>query len=236
MALRPLFPFQQVQYVQIFPLKPVPLCTLFAGLGSTNKPATSLLLLSDSRSVLATLSFSPSFLLPETLWQIWQELSSFSSVLSGCNGFTDTRFSRGTTRLMSWRNRERYSCPLQSLLVSLLSLVSTFVFSRTGGALSHRNSSTRRFARFPPRNLCSLVTLAVFSLVYAATDTAYCLALISVGLAESRILSATPVDTCPRTSLISFCTVQLRTLCAIRGGKDGGNKEVGSAILRIGRS
>ena len=39
----------------------------------------SSLLLSDFRSVLATLSSPPSFLLPETLWQIWQELSSFSS-------------------------------------------------------------------------------------------------------------------------------------------------------------
>ena len=39
---------------------------------------SSLLLLSDSRSVHATLSFPPSFLLPETLWQIWQELSSLS--------------------------------------------------------------------------------------------------------------------------------------------------------------
>ena len=27
---------------------------------------------------------------------------------------------------------------------------------------------------FPPRNLCSLVMLAVFSLIYAATDTAFC--------------------------------------------------------------
>ena len=36
------------------------------------------LLLSDSRSVLATLSSSPSFLLSRTLWQIWQELSSLS--------------------------------------------------------------------------------------------------------------------------------------------------------------
>ena len=35
-----------------------------------------LLLLSDSRSVLATLSSPSSFLLPKTLWQIWQELSS----------------------------------------------------------------------------------------------------------------------------------------------------------------
>ena len=38
----------------------------------------SLLLLSDSRSVLATLSSPPPFLLSQTLWQIWQELSSLS--------------------------------------------------------------------------------------------------------------------------------------------------------------
>ena len=37
-----------------------------------------LLLLSDSRSVLATLSSPPSFVLSQTLWQIWQELSSLS--------------------------------------------------------------------------------------------------------------------------------------------------------------
>ena len=40
---------------------------------------SSLLLLSDSRSVLAILSSPPSFLLSQTLWQIWQELSFFSS-------------------------------------------------------------------------------------------------------------------------------------------------------------
>ena len=70
---------QQAKYVQVFPLKPALFCTLFAGLGSTNKSATSLLLLSDSRSVLTTLSSPPSFLLPQYLWQIWQELSSLSS-------------------------------------------------------------------------------------------------------------------------------------------------------------
>ena len=78
-ALRPLFPFQQAQFVQVFRLKPAPFCTLFAGLGGTNKRATSLLLLSDSRSVLATLSSPSSFFLPQTLWQIWKELSTLSS-------------------------------------------------------------------------------------------------------------------------------------------------------------
>ena len=41
-ALRPLFPFQQAQYAQVFRLKTAPFCTLFAGLGSTSKSATSL--------------------------------------------------------------------------------------------------------------------------------------------------------------------------------------------------
>ena len=77
-ALRPLFPFRQAQFVQVFPLKPAPFCTLFAGLGNTIKSAI-FLLLSDSRSVLATLSSPPPFLLSQTLWQIWQELSFFSS-------------------------------------------------------------------------------------------------------------------------------------------------------------
>ena len=39
---------------------------------------SSLLSLSDSRTVLATLSSPPFFLLPESMWQIWQELSSLS--------------------------------------------------------------------------------------------------------------------------------------------------------------
>ena len=40
-ALRPLFPFRHAQYAQVFPLKPAAFCTLFAGLGSTNKSAIS---------------------------------------------------------------------------------------------------------------------------------------------------------------------------------------------------
>ena len=74
-ALRPLFRFQQAQYVPVFPLKPAPFCTLFAGLGNTNKSAISLLF---SSCLTLVLSSPPSFLLPETLWQIWQKLSSLS--------------------------------------------------------------------------------------------------------------------------------------------------------------
>ena len=206
-ALRPLFPFRQAQYAQVFPLKPAPLCTLFAGLGSTNKSATSIF----SSSYLTLVMSLP--LCPLLHLLFYLKLSGrsgrnyllFPSVLSGYNGSPDIRFYRETTRLMSWPDGECYLHPLQSLVVSFfLSLVSTVVFSRTGGVLSHGNSLTCRFLRFPPRNLCSLVMLAVFFLVYAATDTAFCQVLISLGLAESRILPAAPADTRPRTPLILF--------------------------------
>ena len=74
-ALKPLFPFQQAQYAQVFPLKPAPFCMLFAGLGSTNKSAIFLLF---SYYLTLVLSSPPSFLLSQTLWQIWLELSSLS--------------------------------------------------------------------------------------------------------------------------------------------------------------
>ena len=93
-------------------------------------------------------------------------------------------------------------------------LVSTLVFSRTGGVLSHLNSLTHRFPRFPLRNLGSLVMLAVLSLVFRCNGHSLLLGSYLSRLAESRIFPAAPVATCLRTSLISFCTVQLRTLCA----------------------
>ena len=92
---------------------------------------------------------------------------------------------------------ERCSCSLQPRVVSLLiSIVSTLLFFRTGGEMSHLNSSTHGFAL---RTLCSLI--------FAATDS-----LFSLGLAKSRILLAALADIRPRAPLISCCTVQLRTL------------------------
>ena len=220
MALRPLFLFQHAQYAQVFRLKPAPFCTLFGGLGSTNKSAISLLF---SYYLTLVLSSSPCSLLHlfsylKLCGGFGRNSFLFPPVLSDYNGSPDTRFLSGNDAadgLMSWSDGERYLRPPQSLVVSLLlSLVSTLVFSRTGDVLCHQNSLTHRFPQFSQRNLCSLVMLAVSSLVYSATDTAFFYILISLGLAESRILPAAPVDTRPRTFLISFCTVQLWTHCA----------------------
>ena len=215
-ALRPLFPFQQARYVQVFQLKSGPFSKLFAGLGITDKSAISLLFSSYLTLVLSSIPCSLLHLF------FYLNLSGRSGrncllsppVLSSYNGFSDTRFSRDTTWLTSWPYGKHYSCPMQSLVVSLvLSLVFTLLFSRDGGVLSHLISLTHKFPRFPP-NLCSLVTLAVLFLVIVATDTASYQVRILLGLAESKILFAAPADTRPRTLLILFCNVQLRTVCA----------------------
>ena len=159
--------FRQAQYVQVFRLKPAPFCMLFAGLGSTNKSAIFLLFY----YLTLVLSSSPCLL----------DLSSYlklcgrsgrncllSPVPLDSNGSPDTCFSSGTTRLMSWLEGVRYLRPPQSLVVSLLPLV----LSRSGGVLFHRSSDTQ-VSLISTEDLCSLVMLAVFSLVFAATDTAF---------------------------------------------------------------
>ena len=109
-ALRPLFPFWQAQYVQVFPLKPAPFCTLFAGLGNTNKSAIFLLF---SYYLTLVLSSPPYPLLHLSSYlklcgRSGRNCLLSPSVLSDYNGSPYTRFSRGTTRLMSWSDGECY--------------------------------------------------------------------------------------------------------------------------------
>ena len=81
-------------------------------------------------------------------------------------GPPDTRFSRGTTQLMSLPDGERCLRPPQSLVVSfLLSLVSTLVLSRTGGVLSLQSILTHKFPSISTEELvlpssCSLCPLS----------------------------------------------------------------------------
>ena len=82
LALRSLSPFWQAQYAQVFPLKPAPFCKLFAGLGRTNKYATSLL--SSSSFLTLVLSLRPCLLLRISFCLNLSRRNSllFSSVLS----------------------------------------------------------------------------------------------------------------------------------------------------------
>ena len=60
------------------------------------------------------------------------------------------------------------------------------------------------------------VTLVVSSLVFAATDTAFRKTLNSLESADLSVLYAALMVIQPRTFLISFCTILLRTHCVAR--------------------
>ena len=131
-----------------------------------------LLLLSDFRSDLATLSYPPSFLLSQTLWQIWQKLSSFSSFSIRLQWVSGHSFLPGHNPADELARRGALLAP-SAIPCSLSPLISRIHFSRAGGVLSLRSILTHWFPRFPPRSLCSLVMIAVSSLVFDATDTAF---------------------------------------------------------------
>ena len=147
--LRPLFHFRQAQYVQISLLKPAPFCMLFSDLDSTNKCAISLLVFSYLTLVLS----SPPC--PLLYLSFYLKLSGRSGrncllsppILSGYNGSSNTRFSQRTMRLMIWPNGEHYLHPLQSLVVSLLSLVSTLLFPWTSRIKNLSCSACRHWSQ-----------------------------------------------------------------------------------------
>ena len=148
----------------------MPFCTLFAGLGNTNKSAISHLFSSYLTLALSLPPGPSSFLLPQSLWQESFFFSSCSIRLQWVSGHSflpgndaDNKLARPGALLVP-----------SAIPFSLSPFISCIHSSRTGGVLSGLNSSTYRFPRFSPRNLLFLVTLAVFSPVFVATSTAFC--------------------------------------------------------------
>ena len=168
MALRPLFPFQQAQYAHVFSQTSAPFCKLFVGLVSTNKSSIFLLFSSSLTLVLS----SP----PCPLLHLSSHLKLcgrsgrnclLSPVLSGYNGSLDTRFYRGTTRLMSWPDGERYLRPLQfpCSLSPLISRIHSCLFSDWRRTVSSKyfdsqvpSNSTEKLV-FPCHARCLLTRL-----------------------------------------------------------------------------
>ena len=98
----------------------------------------------------------------------------------------------------------------------LLPLVSTLVFSRIGSVLSHLNSLTHRILRrFRLRNCTSSSRLLRFFLsLQQRTQPA--VEFLSYKNSQNRESFMQRLRTSAQEPLISFCTVQIRSLCTSR--------------------
>ena len=161
---------------------------------------SSLLLLSDS---------PPSFLLYQTLWQIWQELSSLSSSSIRLQWVPGHSFLSENDAADELARRGALLAPT-AIPCSLSPLIHSCLISDWRRTVSWKFFDTQipsistEALVLPHHPRCVLSRLRCNGHSF----------LISLGLAELRTLPAAPADTRPRTPLISFCTVQLRTLYA----------------------
>ena len=165
--------------------------------------------------MLATL-FSPlSFLLSQTLWQIWQELSSLSFCSIRLQWIPGHSFlpQNDAADELARRGAILASPAIPCSLSPLTSRIHSSLISDRSRTVSSKFFDTQVYSISTEELVLPRHARCVLSRLRCNGHSLVLSSYLS-RIAESRILSTAPVDTRPRTPLISFSTVQLRTLCA----------------------
>ena len=198
-ALRPHFPFRQAQYAQVFPLKPAPFCKLLVNFGSTNKSATPLLFLSDSRHLVfsSVFSFTSIFLadLAGTVFLLFYHTTMGPRILVLPRNYAADELARGAALLMP--------SAIPCGLYTLISRIHSYRFSNWKRTVSSKFFDTQVSSvfteelGFPCHAHCALSCLR-------CNEHSLMLSSYLSRIGRVRIVLAVPADTRHRTHLISF--------------------------------
>ena len=171
----------------------------------------SVLFLTDSQSALSILSSAPSYLLPESLWNVWSLASSFSNNTNLSFQWVPRHAGLPGNRKADLLAKTSASLPTDAIPSPLPQLLPKPVIPNTaiGDVTSPTLIWTSKSPKSLRRNFFFLAPYAVSSPVFAAMATVFFYLHIFTGSVGRRILIVVPVDTLYRTSIISSSTVLL---------------------------
>ena len=171
----------------------------------------SVLFLTDSQAALSILFSAPSYLLPESLWNVWSLASSLSNNTTlSFQWIPEPAGLPGNEKadLLAKTGASLPTDAIPSPLPPVIAKVRYFQYRHWRRLISHFRLNFQ-YPKSLRRNFSFLAPLAVSSLVFAAMATVFFYLQIFTGSVVRRILLVVPVDTLYRTSIISSSTVLL---------------------------
>ena len=171
----------------------------------------SVLFLTDSQSALSVLSSAPSYLLPESLWNVWSLASSFSN-----NTTLSFQWVPGHAGLLGNEKvdllaKTGASLPTDAIPSPLPPVITKVRYSQYRNWRRHISHSHLNFQvpEVSSKKLLLSRSIHMSSSVFAAMVTVFFYLHIFTGSVGRRILIVVFVDTLYRTSIISSLTVLL---------------------------
>ena len=170
----------------------------------------SVIFLTDSQSALSILSSAPSYLLLESLWNVWSLASSLSNItlnfqwVPGHAGLPGNENANLLAKAGVSLPTDAIPCPLPPVIPkSVISSTTIRDVTSLTPILTTKSPKSLR------RNCSFLALFAVSFPVFAALVTVFFYLHIFTGSVERRILRVVPVDTLYRTSIISSTVLPL---------------------------
>ena len=172
----------------------------------TTSKFQSVLFLTDSQSALSILSSAPSYLLPESLWNVWSFASSLSNNTTLSFQWVPGHAGLPGNEKADLLAKAGASLPTDAIPCPLPPVVAKVCYFQYHNWRCHIFHSHLNF-QVPEVSSEELALFAVSFPVFTAMATVFFYPHIFTGSVARRILLVVPVDTLYRTSIISSSTV-----------------------------